>query len=150
MTSPTNPIARLDVPLEQVAAEAERLWAERDRRIAVLHIRQQFARRVEPQEPECAHCGDRQGPLVPEPHDARYSNWAQVLVCKGRCTAADPDRHDIDRVDTFFASTAASFPAPATDADYAGTPWAARLDARIAETQAAWAAAHTKTAGGTA
>jgi hypothetical protein len=135
-------------PAEQ--AEAERMWAERDRRVAALNIRQQFASRLEPQTAECAHCGDRRGPLVPEPHQARYQSGAQVLVCKDRCTPADRERHDIDPADPVFASTAAGFPAPATDADYAGTPWAARLADRIADHAAAWAAAHTKTTGGTA
>jgi hypothetical protein len=110
MTSPTPPIARLDVPL-----------AELERR--ALAKRQARAERVERKRTE---------------------------HLRGRLPLDDPDRHDIDRVDSYFASTAASFPTPATDADYANTPWAARLADRMAETQAAWVAAHTKTTGGTA
>ncbi|MFJ5973574.1 hypothetical protein [Streptomyces sp. NPDC093060] len=36
----TADISALDVPLPVVEAEAERLWQERDRRIAALHFRQ--------------------------------------------------------------------------------------------------------------
>lgn len=143
MTSPTNPIERLDVPAaklsadmaalaarqkQQREAEAERIWAERDRRVAALQERQRFASRPEPQQPECAHCGNRRGKWVPEPHGARYQSGAQVLVCKDLCTPADPERHAIDPEDPVFAAAAVGFRAPATDADYA--EWAARLAAQ--------------------
>lgn len=98
---------------------------------AGLAERQQFASRPEPEFVECVHCGDRRGPWVPEPHGARYSNGSQVLVCKDRCTPADPERHDLDPEDPVFAAAAAGFPAPATDADY--PQWAPVLAAQIAK-----------------
>ncbi|MER5584053.1 hypothetical protein ABT090_20775 [Streptomyces asoensis] len=48
--SPAPPIAAADTPLAVVAAEAERLWAERDRRIAALQFEQAAARTHSPSE----------------------------------------------------------------------------------------------------
>ncbi|MDI9887315.1 hypothetical protein QMZ92_23825 [Streptomyces sp. HNM0645] len=106
--------ARVDVPAAQVAAE--------------IRIRHECASRVEPKFVECAHCGSRSGPWVPEPHGARYSNDSQVLVCKDRCTPADPERHAIDPADSAFAAAASTFRRPARDEDY--PEWAAQLAAR--------------------
>ena len=117
--SPPRPAAQWDVSPERMAE--------------ALRSRREFAARLEPQAAECAHCGDRHGPLVPEPHGARYRNDAVVLVCRDLCTPADPERHDIDPADPVFATSAAAW-APATDADY-GTEWAAWLAARIASNQ---------------
>lgn len=79
--------------------------------------RQRYASRPEPLTAECAHCGNRRGPWVPEPHGARYVTGAQVLVCKDLCTPADPERHDLDPEDPVFAAAAAGWPS-ATEKDY--------------------------------
>lgn len=135
-------LSRVDVPADQLAAD-----------MAALVERQRYATRPEPRLPECAHCGSQHGPWVPEPHNARYSNDAQVLVCKDRCTPADPERHDLDPADGHFATAASGFRKPATDDD-ASPEWRAQLAARAAEcrkTRAARLAAQTNTtAGGTA
>jgi len=132
--SPPRPAGEFDVSPERVAE--------------ALRIRREFAARIEPQDgPECAHCGDRHGPLVPEPHQARYASGARVLVCEATCTPADRERHDIDPADPVFATSAAAW-VPATDADY-GTEWAAWLADRTAASDTAWAAAHTETTGET-
>lgn len=39
----TADVSRLDVPLPEVEAEAERLWEERERRVVALHFRQAAA-----------------------------------------------------------------------------------------------------------
>ncbi|WP_030169120.1 hypothetical protein [Streptomyces sp. NRRL S-813] len=46
----TRPISALDVPLPVVEAEAERLWQERDRRIAALQFRQAAERATDPKD----------------------------------------------------------------------------------------------------
>lgn len=115
--------------------------------VAALAERQRYANRRDPGRFECAHCGDRRGPLVPEPHGARYANSAQVLVCQNRCTPADADRHSIDFDDAAFAAAADRFAKPATES---GDPaWDAWLQQRIAEHDAAWDAHHPKPTGGT-
>lgn len=115
--SPPRPAGEWDVRPEQVAF--------------ALAERQRFASRPEPKQAECAHCGDQHGPFVPEPHGARYRNNAQVLVCQDRCTAADPERHDIDPEDPVFAAAAAGFRTSATEADY--PDWPAYIAAQIAK-----------------
>lgn len=57
----------------------------------------------------------------------------RVEHLRGHMPLDDPDRHDIDRVDTYFATAASSFPTSATDADYPG--WSDRLAALIEKNQ---------------
>jgi hypothetical protein len=95
----TNPIERLDVPTKLVQLEARRIRVE-------AHV----ASLPEPQFPECLPCGNRKGPLVPDPSGARWPSGAQVFECAGWCTAADPDRHALDSAtDRAFAALAANW-----------------------------------------
>ncbi|MEU9310925.1 hypothetical protein [Streptomyces sp. NPDC048256] len=50
-----RPIAALNMPLDDVAAEAERMWAERDRRVAALHFEQAAARTASPSDQIAFH-----------------------------------------------------------------------------------------------
>ncbi|WP_030917488.1 hypothetical protein [Streptomyces sp. NRRL B-24720] len=91
-----------------------------------------IAARPEPLRPECLHCGDQHGPWVPEPSGARYRSGAQVLVCQGRCTPADPDRHSIDPADSTFALLVRTHPdAPVSTSD-TYPEWSAALADLIA------------------
>jgi hypothetical protein len=89
---------------------------------------------------------------IPNPAPAVSDADSAALVLR-EAIAHEAELHD-DREVSALASSLYLVTHPdvpvSTDDDYAGTPWAAQLDARIAETQAAWAAAHTKTTGGTA
>ncbi|WP_327160483.1 hypothetical protein [Streptomyces zaomyceticus] len=66
-----NPIERLDVPAEQVAAEADRLWAERDRRVAALHTRQL--------EQQIAEIRANARKACPKPDGAHLEDWHAFL-----------------------------------------------------------------------
>jgi hypothetical protein len=75
-----------DVPLDDVAAEAERMWAERDRRVAALHFEQAAARTASPSEQIAYHLDAW---LVKHPEDVRaataeaYPDWpAQFAAIK--------------------------------------------------------------------
>lgn len=46
----TTDLSRLDVPWSEVEAEAARLWAERDRRVAALRFRQAAGRTTDAKE----------------------------------------------------------------------------------------------------
>lgn len=109
-----NPIERLDVPATQLTAEI---------------IARRAARRPEPMVPECFHCGSRKGPWVPDPSGARWPSGAQVMECRGRCTAADPDRHALD-TDIAYVSDQLVIAHPeacSKDPDYPGfADWVAR------------------------
>lgn len=98
-------LERLDVPPSQLTAEI---------------LTRRAARRIEPQLPECFHCGSRKGPWVADPSGARWPSDAQILECQARCTAADPDRHSLDTdIDRAAALVVAAHPkACATDDDY--------------------------------
>ncbi|MFF0055604.1 hypothetical protein ACFYRI_14565 [Streptomyces microflavus] len=102
-------LSRVDVLASQLTAEI---------------LTRRAARRVEPQLPECFHCGSRTGPWVPDPSGARWPSGAQVMECRDRCTAADPDRHSLDLdIDRAAALVVAAHPeACATEADYPGWP----------------------------
>lgn len=80
----TLPIAALDVPVEAVAAEADRMWAERERRVAALHFEQAAASTASPSE-QIAYRLDAW--LVKHPDDVRaaeaYPDWpAQFAAIK--------------------------------------------------------------------
>ncbi|MGW2048658.1 hypothetical protein ACWCPF_26255 [Streptomyces sp. NPDC001858] len=81
----TRPIAALDVPADTVAAEADRMWAERERRVAALHFEQAADRTKSPSE-QIAFRLDAW--LVKHPDDVRaaadaYPDWpAQFAAIK--------------------------------------------------------------------
>ncbi|MFF0736807.1 hypothetical protein ACFYVK_35000 [Streptomyces chartreusis] len=81
MTASVKPIAALDVPLSAVEAEAERIWAERERRVAALYFRQAATRTASPSDRIAfaldAHLIREQ---VPVSTDADYPGWAEHIA----------------------------------------------------------------------
>lgn len=79
----TRPISALDVPLSEVQAEAERLWAERDRRVAALNFRHAAERTNSPSDRLAFYLDAR---LVrdqaPVSVDADYPEWAAELATR--------------------------------------------------------------------
>lgn len=116
-------LARVDVPALQLTAEI---------------LTHRAASRPEPQLPECFHCGSRKGPWVPDPSGARWPSGAQLLECRGRCTAADPDRHALDTdIDQAAALVVAAHP-EACSTEEAYPDWAPLLAEQIALSDATW------------
>ena len=79
----TVDLSRLDVPLSEVQAEAERLWQERDRRVAALHFRQAAQRTHSPSDRIAflldAHLIRNQ---VPVSTDADYPGFAEWVAAR--------------------------------------------------------------------
>lgn len=87
---PAGPVREVDVPLDDRAAEAQRIWAERERRVAALHFEQAADRATDPSE-QIAYRLDAW--LVKHPDDVRaaaaaYPDWpAQFAAIKAAHSA---------------------------------------------------------------
>lgn len=79
----TRPIAALDVPLPVVEAEAARLWAERDRRVAALHFRQAAEHTNSPSDRLAFYLDARLiRDQAPVSTDADYPGWAELIAAR--------------------------------------------------------------------
>ena len=79
----TVELSRLDVPLPVVEAEVERLWAERQRRIAALQFRQAAGRTTDPTEQLVSRLDAKLG-RHPEllTTDQDYPGWAELIAAR--------------------------------------------------------------------
>jgi hypothetical protein len=79
----TVDLSRLDVPLPVVEAEAERLWAERERRVAALNFSLAAGRATDPKE-QLVYRLDAK--LIRHPEllatDDSYPGWADYIAAR--------------------------------------------------------------------